>query len=266
MSELVRRTGVRPATIRHYLRLGLIPRPYRAAQNRFLYDRRHVQALSLVKLLRERRQMPLAEIAQILPSLAKMPDEQAFRPDMWDKVLLARPSHQPATSPAERLLAAGLSAFTRHGLSEVTVDDICRLAELAKGSFYLHYHSKEELFFAAVMAAGAEVTEEFGSAACAGPPHADPPGLSEEEAAALLGGILAERLPLLLELLALAAQRRPGHARAAQEVFHALRGGIRPHLRPPVGEQAERRVVGDALVQGIRQVIGVIDRNPLPGA
>lgn len=294
MAELVRRSGVSPATIRHYLRLELIPSPYPAAQNRYLYDRRHVQALHLVRLLRERRQMPLSEIGRILPSLAKMPGEQAFRPEMWDEVLQSHNRPPRDALPAQRLLDAGLSAFTRHGLSEVTVDDVCGLAGLAKGSFYLHYRSKEELFFATVLAAGAEVSRAFARAASAAPnrssraPGESVPssgegdsgsggaapgrtkgpaeGLTEKEAARLLATALAERLPLLLELLVLAAQRRPGHARVAQEVFVEVRQGIRLHLRPPVAEQAERRVVGEALVQGIRQVIGLIDEHPPSGA
>lgn len=273
MAELVRRTGVAPATIRHYLTQGLIPSPDRVATNRFLYDRRHEQALNLVKLLRERRQMPLSEIRRILPSLAKMPDQQAFRPEMWDQVTKAHARAEERRSPAERLLAAGMAAFTRSGFAEVTVDEVCRSAELAKGSFYLHYASKEELFFASARAAGAEVGRAFaqrarvlraGGADGAGPPG--PGGLSEAEAGCELERCLTGRLPLLLDLLALAAQRRPGHAEAARAVFSDLRRGIRAHLRPPVADGADRRVVGEALVLGIRHVIGVIDNYLPPGA
>ncbi len=259
MAELVSRTGVSPATIRHYLSIGLIPAPQRAAPNRFLYDRRHEQALHLVRLLRERRQMPLAEIARILPGLAKMPGEQAFRPEMWDEVAQSTARGAIACAPAERLLAAGLTLFTRHGFSEVTVDDLCGTAELAKGSFYLHYRSKEELFFAVVSAAGAEVSRAFAGGASSD-------GLSEGEASALLGSALTGRLPLFLDLLALAAQRRPGHARVAQSVFAELRTAVRAHLRPPADESAGRRVLGDALVQGIRHTIGVLDSGPRSGA
>src|SRR5205085_1722118 len=58
MAELVERTGTTPATVRHYLELGLLPRPHRVATNRFLYDSRHEQAIRLIRLLRERRQLP----------------------------------------------------------------------------------------------------------------------------------------------------------------------------------------------------------------
>ncbi len=268
MAELVRRSGVRPATIRHYLRLELIPRPDRATRNRYMYDRRHVQALNLIRLLRERRQMSLTEIARILPSLSKMPGEQAFRPEMWDEVLQAQRLGGRESPPAQRLLVAGLSAFTRHGLSEVTVDDLCRLAGLSKGSFYLHYRSKEELFFAAVAAAGDEVSAAFSKQAIArqASGNSSPAGLSEDQAARLLGEVLGERLPLLLELLALAAQHRPGCAGAAQQVFLEVRRAVGPYLCAPSAELAERRVVGDALVGGIRHVIGVIDEHPSEGA
>lgn len=44
------------------------------------------------------------------------------------------------------LMAIGLKHFARVGVRAVRVDDICREAGIAKGSFYAFFPSKEELF------------------------------------------------------------------------------------------------------------------------
>ena len=49
--------------------------------------------------------------------------------------------------PRDRLLDAAREAFVRRGYADVNVDDICRAARIAKGSFYRHYRSKEAVFF-----------------------------------------------------------------------------------------------------------------------
>ena len=61
LRDLVERTRVPATTIHHYQRLGLLPPPDRAAWNRFVYDDRHVQALRLIRLLRERRRLGLGD-------------------------------------------------------------------------------------------------------------------------------------------------------------------------------------------------------------
>ncbi|GEM_PF-458657 len=255
MAELVARTGVRPATVRHYLRLGLLPPPIRVARNRFLYDRRHEQALHLVRLLRERRHLPLSDIGRILPQLVKLADEPAFRTEMWDEVVEAQlnAKEDPGRSPAARLLRAGMAAFSRRGFAEVSVDDVCRSAKLAKGSFYRHYRSKEDLFFATAMAAAAEASRSFSAEVGV--------GLSEEEAGLALGRALSPHLPLMLDLLALAAQHRPGHARVARAAFSDLRRVVRAHLLSPA-EGADQRVLGAALATSIRSLVTEPDQAP----
>lgn len=252
MGELVRRTGVRPATVRHYLSLGLLPPPLRAAANRFLYDRRHEQALRVIRLLRERRQLSLTDIARMLPSLSKMPGDQAFHPEMWDQVMATRLHSGSRRDPAARLLRAGMAAFSRHGFAEVRVDDVCRSAKLAKGSFYRHYRSKEDLFFATAVAAGAEAGRAFAETVDAVGRSGDAGALSEADAELAMGRALAPHLPLMLDLLTQAAQRRPGHARVARSVFADLRRVVSVRLGQP---GADRRVVGQALLMGIRHLI-----------
>lgn len=215
ISDLVRRTGVPPATIHHYLGRGMLPPPVRAARNRFLYDERHEQGLRLIRLLRRRRGLSLETIAEVLPDLLGLTEEQAFRPEMWDRVLGIR--DRVGRLPAERLLEAAKDAFARG--SDVNVEEICRRAGVAKASFYRHYRSKEELFFAAAGAVGVEISDRFLTEA------GDRP-LPEDRAARVLAPLLEPRLPLLLDLLAGALQRRAGYRAAAAGVLHGLHAGV----------------------------------------
>src|SRR3712207_1061770 len=55
-------------------------------------------------------------------------------------------SRPPDPHARVKLLAAAEEVFVARGLAAATVEDIARLAGLAKGSFYLHFDSKEEAF------------------------------------------------------------------------------------------------------------------------
>ena len=221
ISDLVNRTGVPAATIHHYIRLGLLPRPDTRGRNRFLYDERHVRALTLIRLLRDRRSLSLPAIKRILPDLLELEEEQAFRPEMWDRVAGVRLSQSTRRSPRARLLAAAMDAFARRGFGDVNVDDICQAARIAKGSFYRHFRSKEELFYAAVDAARREVTEAFGRAVASA---------EQGGAADALALALEPRLPLFLELLTRAMRRQPGYAAEARRVFSTLAYEVGEHL------------------------------------
>jgi len=213
VGELVARTGVPAATVHHYLKLGLLPPAHRAARNRFLYEDAHIRAIRLVRTLRERRGLSLPVIRTILPDLLGLEREQAFRPEMWDRAVVMHAGRR--RSPAERLLDAAVDAFSRRGYGDVNVDDICKAARTAKGSFYRHYRSKEELFFAAAEAAANEVAESFGRAMASGP-------VPLERAPEVLAPLIERRVPVFMDLFTRAIQRRPGYPGTARRVFSSL--------------------------------------------
>lgn len=248
MSELVDRTGVPAATIRYYLSAGLLPPPVKVAANRHLYDERHVELVRLVRLLRERRQLPIEAIARLLPDLLPdllgRPEGGVFRADMWGQVLSSYDEPPAGATTGDRVLKAGLLHFAEQGYAEVSIEDVCRSAGIAKGSFYRHFASKEHLFFAVAAAAGSDVADQFASRAPAG-------RLDEAVASALLSEGLAPYLGIVLDLAALAARRRPGHAPVLRALIAQLRDIVEAHLaRPPAAEA----VVERALARGLRLV------------
>ena len=52
----------------------------------------------------------------------------------------------------EKLLNAGRSCFARYGLKKTTIDDLVKLAGIAKSSFYLFFESKEALYMEILLA------------------------------------------------------------------------------------------------------------------
>ena len=152
MSELVERSGTPAATVRYYLAEGLLPAPTRAQANRYLYDERHVEIVRFVRLLRERRGLSLEEIRRLLPDLLPdlldAPSGGVFRPEMFSQLIAGFAGHPAGPSVAEQAIDAGLTAFSARGFAEVSIDDICRAVKIAKGSFYRHFASKEDLFIA----------------------------------------------------------------------------------------------------------------------
>ena len=51
----------------------------------------------------------------------------------------------------EEILDAAQRVFIEKGLTTATVDDIAAAAELSKGTLYLHFESKEDIYIALMM-------------------------------------------------------------------------------------------------------------------
>ncbi|HJP64885.1 MAG TPA: TetR family transcriptional regulator [Actinomycetota bacterium] len=257
IADVVSRTGVPPATVHYYLRHGLLPRPKRLAPNRFGYDERHVQGLRLIRTLREQRGLALPMIKRILPDLMQLESTEAFVPEMWDRALAPRISRRRL--PSTRLLEAAKEAFARKGYDDTNVDEICRAARIAKGSFYRHYRSKEDLFFAVADAAATDVVTLFEEAR-------EGRTLEPPEAAGVLAPFLEPRLTIFLDLFSRSLQGRPGYRIAARTVFRRAAKEIGVSLVG--GEPADElgnRALGAAvaeLFRGVQEVANTGRRQP----
>jgi AcrR family transcriptional regulator len=72
-----------------------------------------------------------------------------------------------STEPSrrERLVAVAIDMFTRYGVRRTSIDDIAAEARIAKGSVYLEFRGKAELFRAAAEQLVAEILEAASAAA-----------------------------------------------------------------------------------------------------
>jgi len=60
----------------------------------------------------------------------------------------AVPKRRRRGDTRQRLLEAALGVFARNGYDRATVDEIVREAGFSKGAFYVHFESKDDLFWA----------------------------------------------------------------------------------------------------------------------
>ena len=58
------------------------------------------------------------------------------------------PKRRRGEDTRPRLLEAALHVFAQHGYERATIDEIVREAGFSKGAFYVHFESKEDLFWA----------------------------------------------------------------------------------------------------------------------
>jgi DNA-binding transcriptional MerR regulator len=87
MSELVRRSGVSPGTIRYYLREGLLGDGadiIRTSRNMAYYPPRYVELIALIKRLQEERFMPLRVIKA---ALEEEPERVRALMELEDRIL-----------------------------------------------------------------------------------------------------------------------------------------------------------------------------------
>jgi DNA-binding transcriptional MerR regulator len=84
MRELSEASGVSSATIKHYLREGLLPEPVRTSRNMAYYPPDFVDRIRLIKQLQEERFMPLKLIKGVLD---KDPDQARRLIELEDRVL-----------------------------------------------------------------------------------------------------------------------------------------------------------------------------------
>ena len=242
VSELANKTGVKVPTIHAYLRQGLLPAPVRAAENRFLYDRRHVEALGLIRLLRERRHLSIETIKELLPTLLGVEgsEEHAFRSEMWEDVLRRYFPEESPSSPQATLTAAARAIFARRGYAEGSIDEICARAGIAKGTFYRSFASKDDVYLAAAASVADAVLDAVATTRA--PVPVDD-----------LAKALAPYAALLFEVASRALLGEPGHAGVVPRVDERIAAGLGRRQRGG-GRQARRavdaamaRVAGEAL-------------------
>ena len=120
ISELAEAAGVPVATVRHYLREGLLPEGRKTSRNMAYYPPELVERIRLIKLLQEERFMPLRVIRELLEREGGDPDRvrtQLEAADRGFEAALARERERvPAAEVSERL--------------EVPLEALERLAEL----------------------------------------------------------------------------------------------------------------------------------------
>jgi DNA-binding transcriptional MerR regulator len=120
ISELAERAGVPVATVRHYLREGLLPEPVRTSRNMAYYPPGFVDRIRLIKQLQEERFMPLRLIRDLLEREDAEPRRLRAMIELEDRILRRARDTERERTPVEEVQA-------RYGIPREVLD---RLAEL----------------------------------------------------------------------------------------------------------------------------------------
>ncbi|MFZ9669085.1 MAG: MerR family transcriptional regulator [Solirubrobacterales bacterium] len=119
MSELVDASGVPAATIKHYLREGLLPEPIKTSRNMAWYRPETVERIALIRRLQEERFMPLKAIRAVLDEDS---DQAVALLDVEDSILeRALSGERTRTAPAEVRRAYGVPAEVLDRLAEIGI-------------------------------------------------------------------------------------------------------------------------------------------------
>ncbi len=119
MGELVEASGVPAPTIKHYLRLGLLPEPVKTSRNMSYYPPEFVDRIKLIKQLQEERFMPLRAIKSVLD---EDPERARAMLELEDRILdRALAGERSRTSAAEVRESYGVPKEVLDRLEELEV-------------------------------------------------------------------------------------------------------------------------------------------------
>ena len=144
-------------------------------------------------------------------------------------------SPKSASSKKAMIRKAAYRCFRDRGYHETTVDDVCRFANISKGSFYWHYPSKQEAFLDILDSWSQEVTDEL---------HRQfDDAFSQTDSLTAIGYALqreAKRgrsiVPLWLEFTVY-ARRKPDIKAALARFYGRIRSAIVTMLKPSLANQ-----------------------------
>lgn len=157
MAELSQRSGMPVATIKYYIREGLLPAGERTAANQALYGPDHLARIELIRALRDVAGLPIATIREVVEAIDQPPDHApdhlavAFRAlgkplevpdgeeedyrraaDRVDAVIAAQGWNTDEESVARADLVRAVVAIDRHFPGGAEPDDLARYAKLAQ--------------------------------------------------------------------------------------------------------------------------------------
>ncbi|MCX5851740.1 MAG: MerR family transcriptional regulator [Deltaproteobacteria bacterium] len=133
IKELSEATGLPASTIRYYVREGLLHPPVKTGKTMAYYDESHVRRLELIKEIQNGEKLPLRFLKR---TIEKMEHEHMD--------VLSGP--EKTSSRRDAIMRAAISLFREKGYENTSIGDIVDLARAGRGTFYLHFNNKEELF------------------------------------------------------------------------------------------------------------------------
>jgi DNA-binding transcriptional MerR regulator len=149
ISELAERADVPVATVRHYLREGLLPEPVKTSRNMAYYPPDFADRIRLIKQLQEERFLPLKVIRELLESGNGEPERLRDMVELEDRILERAAAGERERVPADeietryhvpravltRLEELGVLTPTTEGYSPTDIQIIEAMSRFRAGGF-----------------------------------------------------------------------------------------------------------------------------------
>lgn len=132
ISELSSYTETSTTAIRYYLREGLLPQPLKTSKTMAYYTEEHLKVLLEIRRLKEEG-LPIEAIKGIVRNEKANP-------------LRGEEKNTIYTSKREQIIRSAVEIFREKGFDGTKISDIPGRAGVGKGTFYLNFRNKEELF------------------------------------------------------------------------------------------------------------------------
>ena len=126
ISELAERSGVPVATVRHYLREGLLPEPVKTSRNMAYYPPEFAERIRLIKQLQEERFLPLKVIRELLESSDGDPERLRSAIELEDRIL-------DRVQAGERERTPAAEVRERYDVPEDVLERLAELGVLGSG-------------------------------------------------------------------------------------------------------------------------------------
>jgi len=155
LAQLCRTADFHPSTVHYYMKIGLLHRPRKVGLGVYLYDDSHLKTLNKIRRLRRGENLPLSDIKDRLRA-----DPEIVHQTETTKVTEVDPGRPEGPAPVDgterqgytrtRILDTATELFSKRGYEGTRISDITDTLDMAKGSFYLHFKDKRELFIACI--------------------------------------------------------------------------------------------------------------------
>ena len=142
ISDLERISGVPRSTIHYYVREGILPPPEKTSRTMAYYTESHLKRLQDI----QKAKMDY----QKLKTGSRVPKALAGQ-SRQERVLRRGGEHHSAMNTRRKeIIEAAILLFSQKGYHHTNVRDIAQALGISKGTFYLYYASKRDLFIEVV--------------------------------------------------------------------------------------------------------------------
>ncbi|OUE27236.1 MerR family transcriptional regulator [Clavibacter michiganensis] len=204
ITELAEATGVAPATVKYYVREGLLPAGIRVSDNRTDYDEEHARRVRLIRALIDVGRLPVARAREVL---ATLDDEERHVQDVFAVAQDAlTPGPTAADPPPADALARVDAASAEAGWCVIEGHAGRAQAARAVDAFARSGHPMEDAYLARYAEAAA-IQAEADLAAVRGRP--DRTAMAE---LMVVGTVLGDQLAAGLRRIAQATASSPAWA------------------------------------------------------